>query len=327
MLIEKIEKMVRTEKLIEYGDTIVVGVSGGPDSMCLLHVLEELRKKDMAFDIVVAHINHMIRVNSILDEEYVEDYCKRKGIPVFIKRIQVEEIAKQKKIGTEETGRIVRYQFFKEIKEQVGANKIATAHNANDNAETVLLNVIRGCGLTGLKGIELKSNELIRPLIEITRNEIEKYCEENQLKPRIDESNEQLIYQRNKIRNVVIPYIQKEFNPNFITTLNKLSQIAKEESKYIEENTKKIYESILIQEGKKQISIDIKKFNLQERVIKKRIVRYTIHKVAGNVQGLQNIHIEDIITLCEKEIGNKYLAPNKNIRVCIKNKKIFFEAL
>lgn len=327
MLIDKVEKMIKEEKLIESGDRIVVGVSGGPDSICLLHALEQIQKRGLDFEIFVAHINHMIRGNAILDEEYVENYCQERAIPVFIKRISILEIAEKEKIGIEEAGRNARYQFFDEVKEKVNANKIATAHNANDNAETVIMNIIRGCGIDGLKGIERKTGKLIRPLIDIPREEIEEYCLQNELKPRKDESNDELIYQRNKVRNVMIPYVQREFNLNFVGTLNRLSQIAKEEADYIEEKVKNQYEIIVKKEEKGKIELDLKEFNLLETVIKKRILRYTIYRVLGNVRGIGTIHIEDVLALCEKGIGNKYLTPNKNIKISIKNKKIIFEAI
>ena len=203
-LTKKIEKFIIENKLIESGDRIVIGVSGGPDSICLLDILRKLKNK-LHFEIYVAHVNHMLRTNADLDEKYVENYCKMHNIPAFIKRANIEKISKDKKIGTEEAGRNVRYEFFKEIMDNVGAGKVATAHNANDRAETVILNVIRGCGINGLLGIELKNKNVIRPLIETTRKNIEDYCHDNCLNPRIDETNKELIYQRNKVRNVMIP--------------------------------------------------------------------------------------------------------------------------
>ena len=327
MLIEKVKKNIINNKLIESGDCIVVGVSGGPDSICLLHILEQLQKDFLDFKIVVAHINHMIRVSAILDEEFIEDYCGKHQIPIYIKKAEVLEYAKNNKIGTEEAGRKIRYEFFEEVRKKEGANKIATAHNSNDVAETIILNIIRGCGLDGLKGIEVKNGIYIRPLINIQREEIEEYCKKNNLNPRIDESNFELIYQRNKVRNVMIPYVQKEFNENFIETLNRLSGIVKEESEFIEKEVDKKYKEIVIKESEKEIELNLEKFNSIENVIKKRVIRYTIYKVLGNIYGIGNIHVEDIIKMCDKKIGNKYLTPNKNIKVSIKNKKIFFVAV
>ena len=326
-LIEKVEKFIKSNNLITNGDSIVVGVSGGPDSMCLLHILQQIQKRGLDFKIIVAHINHMLRENAILDEEYVENYCQKQGIPVFIKRIQVKELAKTQKKGTEETGRIVRYDFFEDIKTKVNANKIATAHNANDQAETIILNIIRGCGTDGLKGIETKNGTLIRPLINTNRDEIEEYCIQNELNPRRDESNAELIYQRNKVRNVMIPYVQKEFNRNFVGTLNRLSQIAKEEADYIDKRAQEQYLDLVKNEEEGKIELDLKRFNLLETVIKKRVLRYTINKVIGSLQGIGNIHIEDIMKMCDKKIGNKFLIPNKKVMVSLKNKKIIFEAI
>ena len=186
------------------------------------------------------------------------------------------------------------------------------------------MHILRGSGLEGLKGIEPKRGNIIRPLIECEREEIEKYCKENNLNPRIDKTNLENIYNRNKIRNIVIPYIQKEFNPNIIKTMDRLSTIVTQEDKYIENQTQKIYQEILLEEQKNQITIDLKKFNLQEIVIKSRLIRYIIKRLFGSSQSIEKIHIEDIIKLCTKNIGNKYLTPNKNTKILVKDHKIYF---
>ena len=273
---------------------------------------------------VVCHVNHMIREEAIQDEEYVLEFCKKYNIECFVKRIEVEKIAKQEKIGTEEAGRNARYEFFNEILEKTVANKIATAHTANDNAETVLMNIIRGTGTAGLKGIEAKREILIRPLIECSREEIEEYCEINNLNPRIDKTNFENIYTRNKVRNMLIPYIKQNFNPNIIEGLNRLSDLSKQENEYLEKVTLKTYKDILIEEQKNQIILDLNKFNLQELVIKQRLVLYTINILFGTRSGIEKKHIEDIIKLCNNNIGNKFLIPNKKIKILVKNKKIFF---
>lgn len=324
-MLEKIViETIKKNNLIESGDSIVVGVSGGPDSITLIDILIKAQN-EINFKINVAHINHMIREEAIEDEKYVENYCKIKNIPCFIKRAEVEELAKQKKIGTEEAGRYVRYEFFNEILEKTKSNKIATAHTKNDNVETVLMNIIRGAGTIGLKGIQIKRDgKYIRPIIECEREEIEKYCEENKLNPRIDKTNMENIYTRNKIRNLLIPYIKKEFNPNIIDSIDRLSQIAKEENEYFEQKTKNAYKEILIKETKQEIELDLKKFNKLELVIKNRIILYTINKLLGTNSGIGKIHIQDIIKLCSNNIGNKYLIPNKKVKILVKNSKIFF---
>lgn len=323
MLEQKVLDTISKYNLIKKGDKIVIGVSGGPDSMCLLDSLYYL-KKNLQIEIIVAHINHMIRKEADEETEYVQNYCNEKNIKCYVKKVDVTNLAKEKKLGTEEMGRKIRYEFFQEIYQKENANKIATAHNLNDNAETVLLNILRGSGISGLKGIEAKRCEFIRPLIECTRGEIEEYCEKQKLNPKIDKTNFENIYNRNKIRNSLIPYLQKEFNPNILETLNRLSDIAKEEEEYFEQVISKKYEELKIGKNEKEIILDLNKFNKLQKVIKSRLILYTINKVNGTIQGIGKIHIEDIIKLCQNNIGNKYIMPNKNIKVFVKKGKIFF---
>ena len=220
---EQVYNCIKKYKLIDENDKIIIGVSGGPDSICLLHVLNLLKEK-LKIEIYVAHINHMIREEADSETEYVKNFCKNLGIKCFTKKVNVLEFSKENKVGTEEAGRTIRYEFFDEVLKKVSANKIATAHNSNDKAETVLLNILRGSGLSGLKGIEaIRDNKYIRPLIETARKDIEEYCIINKLEPKIDKSNLESIYKRNKIRNDLIPYIQKEYNPNFLKTINRKS--------------------------------------------------------------------------------------------------------
>ena len=322
---EKVFEIIKRFNLIENGDKIVIGVSGGPDSITLLNVLLEIKQENLInFDMVVCHVNHLIREEAVQDEEYILNFCKKYNIECFVKRVDVENKAKQEKIGTEEAGRIARYEFFNEILQKTKSNKIATAHNANDNAETVLMNIIRGSGTVGLKGIETKRDNLIRPLINSSRTEIEEYCKKNNLNPRIDKTNFENIYTRNKVRNLLIPYIKENFNPNIIEGINRLSNLSKQENEYLEKVTEKAFNEILIEEQKNQIILDLIKFNLQEIVIKSRLVLYTINRLFGTRSGIEKKHIEDIIKLCSNNIGNKFLIPNKKVKILVKNKKIFF---
>jgi len=326
MLKEKVKKTIVNYNLIERNDSIVVGVSGGPDSITLLSILIQL-KEEYNLTLYVAHVNHMIRQNAIKDEEYVKQFCKKNNIDFFIKKIDVVEKAKKEKKGIEETGREVRYNFFEEVIKKTKSNKIAIAHNLNDKAETIMMNAIRGSGLSGLKGIEPKRGKYIRPLIEIERKEIEKYCQENKINPRHDESNDDNKYTRNKIRNIIIPYIQKEFNPNIINNLNRLSEIVKENEIFVENETIKVFKKIVISEEKDKIEYNIKEFNNQEKVIQKRLILKGIETILGNTQGIEKVNIEDIMKLFNNNIGNKYLMPNSKIKIGIKNKKIYFEKI
>lgn len=323
----KVLETIKKYNLIENGDKLVLGVSGGPDSISMLNILNEIRKDDkvkLNYEIVVVHINHMIRKEAVDDELYVKEYCDKRNIDFYSKSIDVKKLANTNKIGTEEAGRNVRYKFFNEILEKTSSNKIAIAHNKNDNAETMIMNIMRGSGISGLKGIEPKRGIYIRPLIECEREEIEKYCEKNKLNPRIDKTNFENEYTRNKIRNIVIPYVKKEFNPNLINTLKRLSDLVKEEEVYIEKQVLDIYNNIVIEQKENEIILDLKKFNVQEKVIKSRLILYTITRILGTSQGMEKIHIEDIIKLCSNNIGNKYLTPNKKLKILVKNHKIYF---
>ena len=324
MVKEKVLETIKKYNLISKNDKIVVAVSGGPDSMCLLHILLTLRK-EYNLELNVAHVNHMIRENAILDEEYVKDFCQKNNLNFFVKKVDVHELSKKDRIGTEEAGRKARYEFFNEVKEMTSSNKIAIAHNKNDKVETIFLNLIRGTGTYGLIGIEPKNGIYIRPLLEIERENIERYCDEFNLNPRIDESNFENIYNRNKIRNVIIPYIKKEFNPNIVNTVSRLSDIVQDEEKYFNKIVENEYKKLIIEETNEYIKLNRKEFNDLDLIIRKKLVFYVINKLIGSTMGIEKIHVEDIIKLCSNNIGNKYLTPKKNIKVSLKNKQLYFE--
>ncbi len=355
MLQEKVLKTIEENSLIEKNDKVIVGVSGGPDSMCLLDTLYDLKEK-LQIKIIVCHINHGIRKEADEETLYVQEYCKNHNIPCYVKKENVKKLADEQKLGTEEMGRRIRYEFFEEVAVKEKANKIATAHTINDNVETVLMNLLRGSAVSGLKGIEIKRDALIdtqnenlkqikyvsknitkkenkqkakleiayiRPIRECTRAQIEEYCKEKKLNPKIDKSNLENIYTRNKIRNKLIPYLQEEFNPNIIETINRLSDLAKEDEEYFTQIVNKEYETLKIGENENEIILDLKKFNILPKVIKTRLLLYSINKVVGTTNGIAKIHLEDIIKLCNNNIGNKYLSPHKNIKIFVKKGKIF----
>lgn len=327
---QKILQTIKKYNLIKSGDSIVVGVSGGPDSICLLHILNEL-KKELNFKIYVAHINHMIREEADEETEYVKNFCKNIGVECFAQKINVVKIAKEEKIGTEEAGRKIRYNFFEEILKNTNSNKIATAHNNNDKVETIIMNILRGSGTAGLKGLDpIRENKFIKPLIETSREEIEAYCKQNKLNPRIDKSNNENIYTRNKVRNIVIPYVKNEFNPNILKTINRLSEVATEENEYLNKVTLEAFNKICVEveaTDNSSITLDLKKFNNLELVIKRRLILYTINELLGTTEGIEKINIDDIIKLCSNNIGNKYLMPTKKIKILVKKGKIFFIAV
>lgn len=320
---QKVIETIKKYNLINSKDKIVLGVSGGPDSIAMLDILRQI-KDEMNFEMYVAHINHNIRGKEAdADEEYVKKYCEKYNIKCFSKKIDVPTIAQDKKIGTEEAGREVRYNYFEEVLIETKSNKIAIAHNKNDKVETIIMHILRGSGISGLKGIEPKRDEkYIRPLIECDRTEIEKYCEDNKLNPRIDKTNFENEYTRNKIRNIVIPYIKQEFNPNIIETITRLSDVIASEDRYIEDTSIVEYKKICILESTDKIELKLKEFNKLDKVIQNRIILLSVRKIFGSTQGIEKVNLEDIIKLCNNNIGNKFLKPNKNLKVLIKDKKI-----
>ena len=321
---QKVLETIKQNNLIQNGDKIVLGVSGGPDSMAMLHILKKIKEKNkIKFEIIVAHINHMVRKEASEDEEYVSQNCENMNLEFYSKSIDVKKLANTNKIGVEEAGRKVRYEFFEEVLKQTKANKIAIAHNKNDKVETTLMNILRGSGIKGLRGIEVKNSQYIRPLLECTRKEIEEYCIQNNINPKIDKTNLENDYTRNKIRNIVIPYIEKEFNPNIIETISRLSELIKKEDDYMQKETLIAYKEILEKEDKTEIVLKLSKFNNLHEVLRTRIILLAIAKIFGTAKNIEKVHIEDIVKLCENNIGNKYLTPNKNTKVLVKNHKIY----
>ena len=189
-MINKVKAYVIENNLIENGDRVLVALSGGPDSVCLLNILFELRK-EFNIEVAAAHVNHMLRgEEAFKDEEYARGICKNLNIEFFSERIDINKISKERSISHELAGREERYKFFNLISSKNGYNKIAVAHNANDQAETVLMNMMRGSGIEGLCGIRSKrEGGIIRPILCLSREEIENYCNINNLNPRIDKSN------------------------------------------------------------------------------------------------------------------------------------------
>lgn len=313
---------IKENNLINKGDVIVVGVSGGPDSITLLTCLNKY-KDYLGIKLICAHINHLIRKDSTEDEQFVENVCEKMGIKCYVKRAEVEKIAKEQKKGTEEVGRKIRYDFFNEVAEKENANKIAIAHNMNDNAETMLLNIVRGSGLTGLEGIQAQEyGKYIRPLINCTREDIEEYCSKNNLQPRIDSTNKENIYRRNIIRNKILPEI-KELNPNIVQSLSNLSKIVKVQNTHIKNEVENIYNKIGSPSLGK-IELDLPEFQKLDLSVQQNLILYTISKALGSARNIEKVNVDDIIKMCKRNVGNKYIYPNKNLKILIENKKIIF---
>ncbi|KEH90031.1 tRNA(Ile)-lysidine synthetase [Clostridium novyi A str. BKT29909] len=312
-MIEKVINTIKCNNMFEVNDKVVVALSGGPDSICLLHILHTL-KDELNISIVAAHVNHCLRGEAAdNDEMYVKKICEELGIQCFVKREDVHRISKERGISCEMAGREVRYQFFEEVLHKINGNKIAIAHNANDQAETVLMRILRGTGLDGLVGIRpVRDNIFVRPIINLTRDEIENYCDINKLNPRIDKTNFENIYTRNKIRLELIPYIQKNFNSDVIEVLNRFSDTVKVDNEYINNVAKEKYNEYS-EISEEKIILKGQLFKEHEAILT-RVIRIAIKNIKGNLNNLEKNHIYDIIDIQKKSTG-KYIMLPSGIRV------------
>ena len=306
---KKVIKYIKTNNLINKGDRVLVAFSGGPDSVCLLNMLNNLKEK-FNISIGAAHINHMLRGEEAdRDEEYVKEFCRQRSIPCYVKRVDINKYSKEKRMSSETAGRKVRYDFFEEIAQKEDYNKIATAHNANDQAETVLFRMIRGSGLEGLGGIKnFRDNKIIRPILCLTREEVEFYIKNNGLKPRIDKTNFEKNYNRNKIRLDILPYIKKNFNENIIETLNRMSLQFQKDNQYLEEESLKLYNQYCMINNEYFI---IKKdtFTNNEAIVT-RVIRKSLINYSKQNFDFEMKHIYEIIELANKETGKSVNMPN-----------------
>lgn len=311
-IVNRFKKNMLENKLINKGDKIVVGLSGGPDSICLLNLLCEIRE-EFDLDLAAAHINHMIRGEEAdKDQEFCRERCFQLGVKFFYKKIDVNEYAKNNGLSSESAGREIRYEFFNEVMNKLEFNKIATAHNANDQAETVLMRLMRGTGLEGLSGIQvIRDNKYIRPILFLNREEVESYCHDIGEEARIDKTNLERIYSRNKIRLDILPYMKKNFNEDIIDTINRMAQLIDKDNEYINKMAEKYYNNVCI-EDKEKVIIKKDGFLLESSIIT-RIIRKSIYKVGNAKYNVEAKHIEDVIRLQKKSTSKVLNLPNKVI--------------
>ena len=314
-MLDKILKKIKSEKLIEDGDKIILGFSGGPDSVFLLEALN-YAKKEIEFEIILAHINHLLRGdNSDTDEKFSVQCGEKFGVPIFVKRASIEEIAKEKNIGLEEAGRIIRYDFFKEVSEKTSSNKIAIAHNLDDQIENFLFRLIRGSSLEGLEGIPNREN-IIRPINEIYKEEILRFLDKNEIKYRIDETNFENDFTRNSIRLDLIPWIEKRYNSNFKDKVYGLITEIKEANEILKVYLEKYEEFI---DNKWTLNIELiksEKAYIQRKIVNEYLKKYKLEasrEKIGNIIKLLNSN------------GSKTLKLEKNFVLKKQYKNIWIE--
>lgn len=308
-----VKKYIIQEKLINKGDHIIIGLSGGADSVCLLHMLYCLKNQFGGFSISAIHVHHGLRgEDADKDAEFVQELCNEFGIECGVFFFDIKEEVKKLKMSEEEAGRFIRYSVFEKEIKKYAAGKIAVAHHKNDQVETVLFNLFRGTGLTGLSGMHSKRDNIIRPLLCISREQIEKYININNLKYRNDSTNFLDTYSRNKIRLNIISYIEKEINSNIVEHVYETSCIIKSEEEFIIQYVDKVFEkNVKYKENKYVILID--DMVLEHIAIQKRLIRKIIFTLSNQLKDIQSIHVNKILDLICKPVGKKITLPNKVI--------------
>ncbi|HQJ75298.1 MAG TPA: tRNA lysidine(34) synthetase TilS [Bacteroidota bacterium] len=310
---ENIEKrlleFIKKNNLIDNNDKILVGVSGGVDSVTLLFLLLEISKYFKNLEFGVAHVNYKLRgEDSDKDQKLVENICKKNNLPLYIHQVKNPEYLKKNSLQVK--AREIRYKFYSKLSEKYGYTKIALAHNANDNAETFLLNIFRGTGIDGLKGIPVIRDNIIRPLLFLSRNEILEYAIKNKIRYRHDKSNFKDDYDRNFLRLKVIPLIIKRINNNTVENINHLSKIFNDFSTFVDEYVKNAYKSVCSQKSSYEISLDIKKLNNYIYYIKEKVILSAYYNLTKETLSFNKVL--KILNLLESQSG-KRLILNKNI--------------
>lgn len=242
MILEQIKKTVCRHQLLENGDRVLAAVSGGADSVCLLEALLCLAP-EMGFSVAAAHLHHGLRgAAADEDEAFVRQLCREKEVPLYVRCVDIAALAKEQGSGLEETGRRERYAFFNETAAREGLNKVATAHHAGDNIETVLMRLIRGTGPRGLAGIPYRNGVVIRPLLDVRRSDIEAFLQSRQLGWQTDDTNFETEFTRNRIRHQLIPMLEQSFNPGFQKTFQEQLALYNAGSVYIEGEVRRLFE-------------------------------------------------------------------------------------
>lgn len=294
--------------IIKQKEKIVLGLSGGADSVCLFHILNVCRVK-YQIELFVVHINHGIRGEQAKeDQNFVEELCERYQIPLRVVREDVPAIAKREKKSLEEAGRTVRYEAFRKIQREIGADYIAVAHHKNDQAETVLHNLCRGTGITGLSGMKVERDKIIRPLLCAEREEIEEYLKIKGQPYQIDSTNKDNRYTRNMWRNEIIPLMKKGINAQTISHIADTASMMGEIADFVEELGKSAWERMVETKEKKMI-LDLEKWKQEHIVIQKWIIQNMLYQISGKQNNIGQIHVLDMMELANKQVGKSLDLP------------------
>ncbi len=312
---ERALSFIRENNLVKPGEVLLAGVSGGPDSTCLILILNELKDK-LGIKLHVAHLNHGLRgAEAEADAQFVANLAAKLGLPVTIERQDVKAYERARQMSLEEAAREVRYTFFAELALRIGATKVAVGHTLNDHTETVLMHLVRGSGTRGLTGLrpsnlwrsQGKSITVIRPLLEISREETEDYCRNCGLTPRTDTTNLSLSTLRNRLRLELLPLL-RQYNPEIKEALSRTAKIASDDIALIDEKTSEVASEVAQKTGDAVI-LNREKLSKLPQALKRSLLRWAIEELIGDVREIELTHIEDIMDVLRKPAGKSINLP------------------
>lgn len=308
IMLHKIKAFIEQNHMLAYQDRVVIGLSGGADSVCLFFVLLMLKEEYDLF-LAAVHVNHGIRGREAQeDQAYAQRLCRENGIPCEVVKVSVPDMVKWGKLSPEEAGRNARYGAFEKTCEIYSCNKIAVAHNRNDQSETVLIHLFRGSGLRGLGGIAPVRGKIIRPLLDTDRTDIIRFLEERNIAYQTDSTNLTEEYTRNRVRNRILPLAVETVNERAPEHIAKTAVLLREADEYIEKNAISIFSRIVeCKNGKYFIRAD--GFLAEETIIKKRILLMALEKTAGSRKDIDSTHIEMALRLFQLDVGKRIMLP------------------
>lgn len=289
------------------GDRIVIGLSGGVDSVALCACLSALKER-LGIKLYPIYVNHGIREEALEDELFCQGFANTLGLPLEIVRVDVPDAVAKTGRSEEDVARELRYKAMEGYLRDIGGTLIAVAHHREDQAETVLHRLIRGSGGLGLIGMRYKSGHIIRPLLAISKSELEEYVRMKGCSHVVDHTNRSTKYTRNRLRHELIPLLEKEYNGNIIDTLNRMSSILIEDESFIEEEAVRIYKEVAVEEAGR-VKVDINGLTRQKKAIARRIVRYAISHVRGNLKNIELHHVEECLELAGLQSGRRIELP------------------
>ena len=310
-LLKKIKNIIYSRRMITPGDKVLIALSGGSDSVALLSILKVL-SKDLRINLSVAHFNHLARgEESHRDAKFVEDLCRQWQIPAFFSEKNIKNEQKILKQSFQETARTLRYQFFKETLELIQGDKVALGHTADDQAETTLMNLTRGSGLKGISGIPPVRQEIIRPLIDIRRQELIDYLESMSIKFCTDSTNNSTVYLRNRVRLDFIPYLEKNYNSKIVTRLSEMSHLIRDDEELLSELTREWFEKLSFNKKlKNSISFPLELVQILNIGLQKRIWLSAIEFIKGDLRSIESSHIKKMIEASQKNsVGKLFQIP------------------